>query len=90
MIAHHTSNGCNLLPGDLIGTGTQSGPTIEESGCLLEMSSGGKQPITLANGEQRTFVEDGDAIYITGSCEREGYRSIGFGESASIVGSQWV
>lgn len=84
MVAHHTVNGCNLQAGDLFGSGTQSGPNPEEAGSLLELSKGGKEPVTLSNGEQRSFVEDGDAIILRGGCRREGYRSIGFGE---VVGT---
>ena len=83
MVAHHTSNGCNLMPGDLIGTGTQSGPGLREAGCLLEMTASGK--LQLPNGEERTFVEDGDTIALSGRCSRPGFRSIGFGESVTTV-----
>ena len=62
MLAHHTVNGCNLEPGDLLGSGTQSGPTPGEAGSLLELSGGGKRAIALAGGEQRTFLEDGDEV----------------------------
>jgi fumarylacetoacetase len=79
MLTHHASNGCNLNAGDLFGSGTQSGAGAGEGGSLLELTSGGKQPITLANGEQRTFLEDGDIVTLTGRCERTGFRSIGFG-----------
>ena len=85
LVAHHTVNGCNLQPGDLIGTGTQSGPAPEEAGSLLELSNGGKQAITLAGGEQRTFLEDGDAVILRGWCERPGAARIGFGECRSTV-----
>jgi len=83
MVAHHTSNGCNLMPGDLIGTGTQSGPRMEEAGCLLEMTASDK--LTLPNGEERKFVEDGDTITLSGRCSRPGFRSISFGESITTV-----
>jgi fumarylacetoacetase len=79
MIAHHTVNGCNLLPGDLLGTGTISGETRRALGSLMEMSSGGKEPIALPTGEKRTFLEDGDRIEFRGRAEASGYRSIGFG-----------
>ncbi|MGB0360801.1 MAG: fumarylacetoacetase, partial [Endozoicomonas sp.] len=79
MVAHHTINGCNLKPGDLFGSGTQSGPDAHEAGSLLELSNGGKQPITLNNGEQRTFLEDGDTIIFEGWCEKHNYARIGFG-----------
>ena len=85
LVAHHTSNGCNLQPGDLLGSGTLSGPAADEAGSLLELSCGGKQPITLPNGETRTFLEDGDRLVIRGWCEHEGAVRIGFGEAAGIV-----
>jgi fumarylacetoacetase len=85
LVAHHTANGCNLQPGDLIGTGTQSGPTPEEAGSLLELSNGGKEPITLPNGETRTFLEDGDAVILRGWCEGAGFARIGFGECRATV-----
>jgi fumarylacetoacetase len=79
MVAHHTVNGCSLSAGDLFGSGTLSGPTIDQSGSLLELSQGGKQAICLPNGEQRTFLLDGDSITLKGRCARQGARSIGFG-----------
>jgi fumarylacetoacetase len=79
MVAHHSVNGCNLAAGDLLGTGTQSGPHHDEAGSLLELTYGGKQPLRLPNGESRTFLEDGDAITLRGWCERVGYARIGFG-----------
>ncbi len=85
LVAHHASNGCNLLPGDLLGTGTQSGPTPEEAGSLLELSHGGKKAILLPNGEARSFLEDGDAVTLRAYCEREGHVRIGFGECAGRV-----
>ncbi len=85
MVAHHTVNGCNLRPGDFFGSGTQSGPDAAEGGSLLELSNGGKQAITLANGEQRTFLEDGDAVVMRGWCEKAGAARIGFGEVVSTV-----
>lgn len=80
MVAHHTVNGCNLQPGDLLGSGTQSGPAPDEAGSMMELSKGGKEPITLPNGEQRTFLEDGDAIVFRGFCQAPGAVRIGFGE----------
>ncbi|ABE44910.1 fumarylacetoacetase [Polaromonas sp. JS666] len=80
MITHHTVNGCNLQPGDLLGSGTLSGARPEQAGSLLELSSGGKNPLTLANGETRTFLEDGDSIILRGYCARAGFRRIGFGD----------
>lgn len=79
LVAHHTINGCNLQPGDLLGTGTQSGPADGQGGSLLELSLGGKKPLTLPNGEQRTFLQDGDSVQLRAYGERAGYRRIGFG-----------
>jgi fumarylacetoacetase len=78
-LAHHTSNGCNLRTGDLLATGTISGPTPESRGCLLELTRGGRQPLSLPTGQTRGFLEDGDRVTMTGWCEGDGYR-IGFGE----------
>lgn len=85
MVTHHTQNGCNLRPGDLLGTGTQSGPVNGEEGCLLELSRGGRKPVILPNGESRTFLEDGDIVTMYGWCERDGYARIGFGECRGMV-----
>ena len=85
MVAHHTVNGCAMQPGDLLGSGTQSGPEHEEAGSLLELSRGGKQAITLPNGEQRTFLNDGDSIIMRGYCQRDGAVRIGFGEVVGTV-----
>jgi fumarylacetoacetase len=85
LVAHHSSNGCNLQPGDLLGSGTQSGPAEGQGGSLLELTKGGKQPITLPNGETRTFLQDGDSVILRGYSEREGRRRIGFGECAATV-----
>ncbi|MBB1297880.1 fumarylacetoacetase [Pseudoalteromonas sp. SR41-7] len=85
MVTHHTVNGCNFMPGDMLGSGTQSGPTHEEAGSLLELSRGGKEKITLSNGEQRSFLEDGDNVIMRGWCEKEGYARIGFGSVESTV-----
>ncbi|SRR5579883_1535218 len=85
MVAHHTVNGCNLKTGDLLGTGTQSGPAPEEAGSLLELTEGGKRPLTLASGESRTFIEDGDRVILRGWCERPGCVRIGFGEASGTV-----
>lgn len=85
MVAHHTVNGCNLRPGDLLGSGTESGPTPEEAGSLLELTFGGKQSLALPNGESRTFLEDGDAVVMRGWCERPGAARIGFGEVTGRV-----
>ncbi|HEY0909360.1 MAG TPA: fumarylacetoacetase [Bradyrhizobium sp.] len=85
MIAHHTVNGCNLQPGDLIGTGTISGPTPAELSSMLEFTSAGTKPVTLANGEQRGFLLDGDEITFKGRCSREGYAAIGFGSCTGRI-----
>jgi fumarylacetoacetase len=85
MIAHHTVNGCGLQTGDLLGTGTSSGPTADEAGSLLELSAGGKQAIALPNGEMRTFLEDGDTVIFRGFCEKPGAARIGFGECRGTV-----
>jgi fumarylacetoacetase len=79
MVAHHSSNGCPLRAGDLIASGTVSGPAKENRGCLLELTWKGTDPLQLPNGEQRTFLEDGDEIILTGYCEREGFVRIGLG-----------
>ena len=85
MITHHSSNGCNLRPGDLIATGTVSGETKESWGCLLELTRGGTDPIKLPNGESRRFLDDGDEVIMQGYCCREGFARIGCGESRGIV-----
>jgi fumarylacetoacetase len=85
MVAHHTVNGCNLQPGDLFGSGTQSGPAPEEAGSLLELTAGGKNALTLPSGETRSFLADGDRITLLGWCEREGLPRIGFGEASGTV-----
>jgi fumarylacetoacetase len=85
MVAHHTVNGCNLEPGDLLGSGTQSGPAPEEAGSLLELTGGGKHALPLESGETRTFVEDGDRVILRGWCERPGCARIGFGEASGTV-----
>ncbi len=85
LVAHHTVNGCNLEPGDLFGSGTQSGPRPGEAGSLLELSEGGKRPICLPSGETRTFLADGDRVIFRGWCARPGFTRIGFGEVAGTV-----
>ncbi|MGC3985813.1 MAG: fumarylacetoacetase [Pseudorhodoferax sp.] len=85
LVAHHTVNGCNLNPGDLLGSGTLSGPTPGEAGSLLELSQGGKQPVALPNGETRSFLEDGDTLILRGWCERAGAVRIGLGEARGTV-----
>jgi fumarylacetoacetase len=85
LVAHHSVNGCALAAGDLLGSGTLSGPSREQSGSLLELSNGGKESIALPGGESRRFLEDGDAIEFRGRCERAGFRSIGFGSCIGQV-----
>jgi fumarylacetoacetase len=79
LVTHHTINGCNLQPGDLFGSGTLSGPTPDQAGALIELTTGGKHPLTLPNGERRVFLEDGDAVVLRGWCEKSGAARIGFG-----------
>jgi len=85
MVAHHSSNGCDLRPGDLFGSGTLSGPTPEGAGSLLELTNGGRAPLDLPNGETRRFLEDGDEIILRGHAEAARYASIGFGECRAVV-----
>ena len=86
-LAHHTVNGCNLQPGDLLASGTISGPTRESRGCMLELTWRGQNPLKLPDAEARKWLEDGDTLSITGWCQGEGYR-VGFGEvSGRIVGA---
>jgi fumarylacetoacetase len=85
LVTHHTVNGCNLQPGDLLGSGTLSGPKPDEAGSLIELTLGGKQQITLPNGEKRTFLEDGDTLVMRGYCERAGAVRIGLGEVSGTV-----
>ena len=85
LVTHHTVNGCNLQAGDLLGSGTLSGPTPQEAGSLLELSLGGKNSFTLPNGEQRTFMLDGDTVILRGFCQREGVGRIGLGEVSGTV-----
>jgi fumarylacetoacetase len=85
MVAHHTVGGCNLQPGDMFGSGTLSGPTLDQAGALIELTSGGKQPLQLPGGESRTFLEDGDTVVIRGWCEKPGAARIGFGECVGTV-----
>lgn len=87
MIAHHSSNGCLMQPGDLLGSGTMSGPDPTEAGSLLELTRGGKDPITLPSGETRRFIEDGDAIEITGFCENTSSVRIGLGRCRAVIGA---
>lgn len=85
MIAHHTSNGCNLLPGDLLATGTVSGAEENAAGCLLELTRGGVRPVVLPNGEIRTELEDGDEVILRGFCRRPGLPKISLGECRGVV-----
>jgi fumarylacetoacetase len=85
LLTHHTSNGCNLRPGDLLASGTVSGKTKESRGCLLELTWRGSEPLQLPTQETRTFLEDGDEVIIRGVCERMGATRIGFGECRGIV-----
>ncbi|KKC24174.1 fumarylacetoacetase [Sphingomonas sp. SRS2] len=85
MVAQHSITGCSLLPGDLIGTGTISGPTRADLASFFELSFIGKQPFELPNGETRGFIEDGDEIAFGGRCEREGFVPIGFGTCAGRI-----
>jgi len=85
MLAHHTSNGCNLRAGDLLASGTVSGESRESAGCLLERTWRGTEPIDLPSGETRKFLEDGDTVIIRAYCEREGAVRIGFGECRGTV-----
>jgi fumarylacetoacetase len=85
MFTHHTSNGCNLRPGDLFASGTISGPTKDSRGCLLELTWRGTEPLTLPTGETRKFLEDGDEVLMRGYCERVGTARIGFGECRGVI-----
>ena len=85
IVTHHASNGCNLRPGDLIGTGTLSGAEEGALGSLLEISRGGENPLCLPTGEQRLFLEDGDEVTLCATARAEGYASIGFGECSAVI-----
>jgi fumarylacetoacetase len=85
LLTHHASAGCNLRPGDLLGSGTVSGPTPESRGCLLERTWRGTEPLALPQGETRRFLEDGDEVILRGWCARDGMRRIGFGECRGTV-----
>ncbi len=85
MLTHHASNGCNLRPGDLLGSGTVSGAEKTARGCLLELTARGKDPVTLTTGERRKFLEDGDEVTLRGFCERDGFRRIGLGSCSGMV-----
>lgn len=85
LVAHHTSNGCNLRPGDLLASGTVSGPRKESRGCLLERTWRGTEPLMLPSGETRTFLENGDEVVMRAYCQRAGHPRIGFGECSGKV-----
>lgn len=85
LLAHHTAGGCNLQPGDLLGSGTQSGPGPGQGGSMLELSSGGKTPLTLPGGETRSFLEDGDTVTLSGYCAAPGQVRIGLGSTTGTV-----
>jgi len=85
MLTHHASNGCNLRASDLLASGTVSGADKAARGCLLELTSRGKDPVSLPSGEQRKFLEDGDEIILRGFCERDGFRRIGLGSCRGTI-----
>ena len=85
MLTHHASNGCSLRPGDLMASGTVSGPEKDSRGCLLELTWRGAEPVELPNGEIRKFLADGDAVILRGRCQRDGAVAIGFGECRGMV-----
>jgi fumarylacetoacetase len=85
LVSHHTCGGCNLRPGDIFGTGTISGPSEDTLGSLLEISAGGRQPVTLPSGETRRFLEDGDTVMMRAHCQRDGFATIGFGECRGAI-----
>jgi fumarylacetoacetase len=85
MISHHTCGGCNLMPGDVLGTGTISGPTPAQYGSLMELTAGFVKPVALPDGEMRTSLESGDEVSLTGRCTRDGFASIGFGHCTGRV-----
>ena len=85
MLTHHASNGCNLRPGDLLASGTVSGPEQGELGSLLEITRRGAHPLELPTGERRSMLEDGDEVILRGICDRDGYVSIGLGSCVGRV-----
>jgi fumarylacetoacetase len=85
LVAHHTINGCNLRAGDLLGSGTVSGPEPESRGSLLERTWRGRDPLRLPSGESRTFLQDGDEVILRGYCQRAGFARIGFGECTGMI-----
>ncbi len=87
LIAHHASNGCRLAPGDLFGSGTISGETPDSFGSLLELSAGGRNPVSIGADGTRAFLEDGDTVIFRARCERGGFATIGFGECRGTIAS---
>ncbi len=85
LLTHHASNGCNLRSGDLLASGTVSGPAKESRGCLLELTWRGTEPIELPTGEVRRFLQDGDEVMMRGFCAREGFARIGLGECRGVI-----
>jgi fumarylacetoacetase len=85
LVTHHTCGGCDLIPGDLFGTGTISGPTREGYGSLMELSADGQRQTVLASGEIRTFVENGDEVIFRAHCRKTGFVSVGFGECRARI-----
>ena len=85
LVTHHASNGCNLYMGDLLGTGTVSGPSPDSRGCLLERTWRGTEPLSIPGGETRKFLEDGDEVVFRGTCQGDGAIAIGFGECRGVV-----
>jgi fumarylacetoacetase len=85
MLTHHASNGCNLRPGDLLASGTISGPAPDSLGCLLELTRRGAAPLSLPTGESRSFLADGDELILRAFCERPGLHRIGFGDCRGII-----
>jgi fumarylacetoacetase len=85
MLTHHTSNGCNLQPGDLFASGTVSGPERDSQGCMLELTRRGAEPVALPTGEERKFLHDGDEIILRGYLRREGAARIGLGECSGLI-----
>ena len=85
MVTHYGINGCNLRPGDLLGSGTQSGPEPGQGLCMLELTRNGRSPVQVGLNETRAFIEDGDRVLLRGRCAREGFASIGFGEASDTV-----
>jgi fumarylacetoacetase len=86
LLTHQTSNGCNLQPGDLMGSGTISAPTPGGFGSLLELTRGGREPLLLPSGEERRFLEDGDEVFLRARARRDGFAPIGFGECRAMIG----